>query len=230
LTQSLQRNDMETPEYFSKNHPMLQFEYEKWDSDIKIVAGVDEAGRGPLAGPVVVAAVVFFKKALIPVVNDSKKLTAKQREELQQQILATPGVKYSIQTVSAETIDSINILQATYLGMRKAVKALKNVEFAFIDGLPVPDFPVKNRSIVKGDAKSATIAAASILAKTHRDALMHKFAKNYPEYGFERNSGYGTAEHLAALKKYGISPIHRKTFGPVRDVIFPPAEQLELDL
>jgi ribonuclease HII len=221
---------MKAPEFLPIDHPMLSLEREKWESGITVVAGVDEAGRGPLAGPVVVAAVVFPRDALIPPVNDSKKLTAKQREEFKNQILKTPGVKYSIQTISAETIDSINILQATYLGMRKAVSTLKNVEFAFIDGLPVPDFPVENKAVVKGDAKSASIAAASILAKTHRDALMLKFAKNYPEYGFEKNSGYGTAEHLAALKIYGISPIHRKTFGPVRDTINPPAEQLELGL
>ena len=219
---------MTTHEFLSIDHPMLSLESKKWAEGIKIVAGVDEAGRGPLAGPVVVAAVVFMPDSEIPPVNDSKKLTAAQRTEFRQLILNTQGVKYSVQTISAETIDNINILQATYLGMRKAVNALKNVEFAFIDGLPVPDFPVDNKAVVKGDAKSATIAAASILAKTHRDALMLKLSKNYPEYGFEKNSGYGTAEHMAALKKYGASPIHRKTFGPVRDVITPPAEQLEL--
>lgn len=219
-----------TTKFLSIDDPMLSLEREKWDEGIKIVAGVDEAGRGPLAGPVVVAAVVFMPDSKIPPVNDSKKLTAKQREELKKQILDTRGIKYSVQTISAEIIDNINILQATYLGMRKAVNALKNVEFAFIDGLPVPDFPVDNQAVVKGDAKSATIAAASILAKTHRDALMLKFSRSYPGYGFEKNSGYGTAEHLSALKKYGASPIHRKTFAPVRDTITPPAEQLELGL
>ena len=221
---------MKTTEFFSTDDPMLFLENKKWADGLKIVAGVDEAGRGPLAGPVVVAAVVFPKNAPVPLVNDSKKLTSKQREELKKLIVQTPGVKYSIQTISPGIIDRINILQATYLGMRKAIKSLKNVEFAFIDGLPVPDFPVDNQAIVKGDAKSASIAAASILAKTHRDALMLKFAKNYPEYGFEKNSGYGTAEHLSALKIYGVSPIHRKTFAPVRNIITPPAEQLELGL
>lgn len=218
----------DTPEFFAENDPMLAFEREKWEAGLQVVAGVDEAGRGPLAGPVVVAAVAFAPGSKIPLVDDSKKLTAKQREELRKLVINTPGIKYSIQTISAETIDKINILQATYLGMRKAVNALKNVEFAFIDGNPVPDFPVPCQNIVKGDAKSASIAAASILAKTHRDELMQKHAKNYPEYGFESNSGYGTAEHLAALATYGVSPIHRKTFGPVRDTINPPAEQLEL--
>lgn len=220
----------EIPEFLNDDHLLLSFEQRKWEEGIKVVAGVDEAGRGPLAGPVVVAAVVFKPGSKIPVVDDSKKLTAKQREELKELIINTPGVKYSVQTISAETIDKINILQATYLGMRKAVNALQRVEFALIDGNSVPDFPVPCQSIVKGDAKSASIAAASILAKTHRDELMTKHAKNYPEYGFENNSGYGTAEHLAALAKYGVSPIHRKTFGPVRDTIDPPAEQLELGL
>lgn len=220
--------EADTPEFLTADHPMLTYEQEKWNEGLRIVAGVDEAGRGPLAGPVVVAAVVFEPNSQIPLVNDSKKLTAKQRQELKKLIINTPGVKYSVQTISAETIDKINILQATYLGMRKSVNSLKNVEFALIDGNRVPDFPVPNQSIVKGDAKSASIAAASILAKTHRDELMLKHAKNYPEYGFDSNSGYGTAEHLAALQKYGVSPIHRKTFGPVRDTINPPAEQLEL--
>ena len=223
-------SELTSDEYFPENHRMLAFEREKWADGISIVAGVDEAGRGPLAGPVVVVAVVFDPHNPIPIVDDSKKLTAAQREELRVRILATPGIKYSIQTISAETIDRINILQATYLGMRKAVNAIKDVEFALIDGNPVPDFPVENQSIVKGDAKSASIAAASILAKTHRDELMQKFARNYPEYGFEKNSGYGTAEHLAALARYGISPIHRRTFGPVRDTINPPPQQLELGL
>lgn len=222
--------EMDTTDFFPIDHLMLALERKKWTEGLRVVAGVDEAGRGPLAGPVVVAAVAFLPDSEIPQVNDSKQLTAKQRDELKIRIMNTPGVLYSIQTVSAETIDKINILQATYLGMRKAVNSLKIVEFAFIDGNPVPDFPVDNESVVKGDAKSASIAAASILAKTHRDDIMQKFARNYPEYGFDRNSGYGTAEHLAALKIYGVSPIHRRTFAPVRDILSPPAEQLELDL
>lgn len=208
---------------------MLKFEYEYWEKGLTKVAGVDEAGRGPLAGPVVVAAVIFAPNTKIPKVNDSKKLSAKQREELRVEIINTPGVKYSIQTIPHEIIDQINILQATHLGMRESVIALKNVEFALIDGLPVANFPVKCQAIVKGDSKSATIAAASILAKTHRDELMLKYSKEYPEYGFEHNSGYGTAKHLEALKKYGITPIHRKTFAPVRNIINPPAEQLGFD-
>jgi len=203
---------------------------------------------------------MFEPNTTIPKVNDSKKLSAKQREELRVEIINTPGVKYSIKTISHEIIDQINILQATHLGMRESIitindldasirvinlkqfllrdtkkqaclpltplVGLKNVEFALIDGLPVANFPVKCQAIVKGDSKSATIAAASILAKTHRDKLMLEYSKEYPEYGFEHNSGYGTAKHLEALKTYGITPIHRKTFAPVRKIINPPAEQL----
>ena len=215
-------------EYFDINDDMLFFERTKWNEGIKLVAGVDEAGRGPLAGPVVVAAVIFTDYKKIPVVNDSKQLSAKKRELLYEQIISAPGVIYSIQEIDEKVIDEKNILQATHFGMRQAVSSLKDAEFAFIDGLPVPKFPVPCQAIVKGDAKSASIAAASILAKTHRDAIMAKYAKKYPEYGFERHSGYGTKAHMAALKKYGPTPIHRKTFAPVRNLLNPPPEQLEL--
>ncbi len=213
---------------FDINDEMLLFERKKWDEGIKFVAGVDEAGRGPLAGPVVVAAVIFTDHTQIPVVNDSKQLSAKKRELLYDIIISTPGVLYNIQEISHKIIDEKNILQATYLGMRNAVIALTNCEFTLIDGLPVPNFPVPCEAIVKGDSKSASIAAASILAKTHRDAIMVKYAEKYPQYGFESHSGYGTKKHVAALKKYGATPIHRKSFAPVRDVITPPPEQLEL--
>jgi len=215
-------------EYFNINDDMLSFERQKWDEGISFVAGVDEAGRGPLAGPVVVAAVIFTDHNKIPVVNDSKQLSAAKREILYKKIISTPGILYNIQEISPEEIDKINILQATHLGMRNAVIELKPTEFTYIDGLPVPSFPTLCQAIVKGDSKSASIAAASILAKTYRDAIMAKFAEKYPEYGFENHSGYGTKAHIAALKKYGATPIHRKTFAPVRDVIKPPPEQLEL--
>ena len=213
---------------FDINDDMLSFEHKKWAQGIMMVAGVDEAGRGPLAGPVVVAAVIFTDHEKIPVVNDSKQLSAKKRELLYEQIISTPGVLYSIQEVSETIIDEKNILQATHLGMRNAVSDLKVAEFALIDGLPVPNFPTPCQAIVKGDAKSASIAAASILAKTFRDKIMAKYAEKYPEYGFENHSGYGTKAHIEALQKYGPTPIHRKTFAPVRDVITPPPEQLEL--
>lgn len=205
-------------EIFDYRHPMLSFERELWDGGLCFIAGVDEAGRGPLAGPLVVSAVIFEKGEKIPIVNDSKKLTAKQRELLYDQILLM-AKKYSIIELSEDEIDSLNILQATHKGMRMAVKELEIAEFALIDGLPVSNMPTKSKAIVKGDAKSATIAAASILAKVYRDRLMDKYADLYPQYGFERNKGYGTAEHLKALKEYGVLPIHRKTFEPVKSML-----------
>ena len=217
--------------YLDVNDEMLSYERKYWDANLANVAGVDEAGRGPLAGPVVVASVVFTDYSHIPLVNDSKKLSAKKRYILRDLILSTPGVYYKIIEISPEEIDKVNILQATHSGMRRSVLELKDIEIdvVLIDGLPVPNYPLKSESIVKGDAKSATIAAASILAKTFRDDIMKKYAEIYPEYGFEQHSGYGTVKHLAALNKYGITPIHRKSFAPVRNIFDPPLlEQGEL--
>ena len=210
------------------NIDMLKYEKEYWASGISRIIGIDEAGRGPLAGPVVVAGVMFPANSEIPEVNDSKKLSEKQRLELKEMILNTPGVEYYISVISETVIDEINILQATHKGMREVALAIPNIQMALIDGLSVPRFPVDCLSIVKGDGKSASIAAASILAKTHRDKLMQEYAKLYPEYGFEKNSGYGTKQHIKALNEYGPIPIHRKSFQPVKNIINPPPEQLEL--
>ena len=198
---------------------MFLHEREMWNDGVSFVAGVDEAGRGPLAGPVVAAAVVIPKYAEFPPVDDSKKLTDKQRRKLRAEIISVDKVLFSIAEVSADEIEKINILRATHSAMKWAVQKLKFVDFALIDGLPVPNFPVPSRAIVKGDSKSASIAAASILAKVHRDELMEKYAIKYPQYGFEKNKGYGTAAHLEALKKHGPCPIHRKTFAPVKKVL-----------
>ncbi|HBM14994.1 MAG TPA: ribonuclease HII [Lentisphaeria bacterium] len=217
-------------EIFDNCHPMLSFERELWDGGFIFVAGVDEAGRGPLAGSVVVSAVIFSKEKSIPVVNDSKKLTAKQRDSLFDCIKKS-AIKYSIVEITSEEIDRINILQATHKGMREAVSQLGIAQYALIDGLPVSKMPVNSKAIVKGDSKSASIAAASILAKVHRDNLMDKYAQLYPQYGFERNKGYGTAKHIAAIQKYGISPIHRKTFEPIKSILEKDKKiQLELNL
>jgi len=205
-------------EFFDYRHPMLSYERELWDGGFPFVAGVDEAGRGPLAGPLVVSAVIFEKGAQIPIVNDSKKLTAKQREFLYDQIISA-AKKYSIIELDEEEIDSLNILQATHKGMRMAVKELEIAQFVLIDGLPVPNMPARSNAIVKGDAKSASIAAASILAKVYRDRIMDKYAELYPQYGFERNKGYGSKSHLEAIEKYGSCPIHRKTFEPVKSIL-----------
>ncbi len=207
---------------------LLTLEKIKWAEEFSFVAGVDEVGRGPLAGPVVAAAVVFPEGAKIPAVDDSKKLNEKQRCELREAIMQVKGVQYAIAEVDEVKIDEINILRATHLAMRLAVEKLDKVDFLLVDGRPVPGLPVASLAVVKGDSKSASIAAASILAKVYRDELMCRYAEIYPEYGFEEHKGYGTAKHLAAIKKHGVCKIHRRSFAPVRDILDPPPEQLEL--
>lgn len=192
------------------------------------IAGIDEAGRGPLAGPVVVAAVLFSEAALERyAVDDSKALTAHRRDELEAMLLADGDVRIAVSIQSAAHIDEVNILRATHEGMREVALEL-SPGLALVDGLRVPDFPVEARFIVKGDATSASIAAASIIAKTRRDAIMVELARQYPEYGFEKHKGYGTAEHLAALRKYGPCPEHRVSFAPVRNILEPKPVQMEL--
>ncbi len=215
-------------EYLSKDDKLLAHECKYWAEGFSFVGGVDEVGRGPLAGPVVAAAVVFPREAVIPAVNDSKKLTEKQRVELREAILAVPGIQYGIAEVGVADIDRLNILQASRLAMHLAVKQLGRIDYLLIDGLPVPGFAMPNLALVKGDAKSASIAAASILAKVYRDELMVRLAVQYPGYGFEHNMGYGTESHLAALRELGVCVVHRRSFAPVRDIIDPPPEQLDL--
>ena len=197
-----------------------------------VIAGVDEAGRGPLAGPVVAAAVILPPEEEFDLpVNDSKALDEAFREELGEQLRSDPRVVWAVAERSAGAIDRINILRATHEAMREAVMSLKvHPDMAFVDGLRVRDFPVEARFIVKGDAQSASVAAASIIAKTYRDHLMMELDKVYPGYGFAQHKGYGTAQHLEALRKLGPCPEHRRTFGPVARIISPPPEQLEFDL
>ncbi len=180
------------------------------------VAGVDEAGRGPLAGPVVAAAVVLDPARPIAGLNDSKKLSEKARERLAIEI-REKALAWSIAEASPAEIDRINILQATFLAMRRAVEGLAiSPESARIDGNKVPPgLACPAEAVVKGDGKIAAIAAASILAKTHRDALMRALAGEYPQYGFEKHMGYPTAAHFAALAAHGASPVHRRSFAPV---------------
>ncbi len=178
------------------------------------VAGVDEVGRGPLAGPVVCAAVILplEEEVRIAGIDDSKKLSAKKRELLAEQIKRTARA-YSICEVDAQTIDEINILQATRLCMKRAVESLSiSADMVLTDGNMTLDISVPQRSIVKGDALVCSIGAASILAKVYRDTLMREYAKEFPEYGFEKNAGYGTAVHIQAIRETGICRIHRKTF------------------
>ncbi len=178
------------------------------------VAGVDEVGRGPLAGPVVCAAVIMPTQEELRIlgIDDSKKLSPRRREALAERIRATARA-YALAEVSAEEIDALNILQATRLCMKRAVEGLAPpADFVLTDGNMTLDIAVPQRSIVKGDALVYSIGAASILAKTYRDALMRRYAERYPEYGFEQNAGYGTAAHIAAIREVGICPIHRRTF------------------
>ena len=203
--------------YIDNSNSMFDYENRIWNTSLRYIAGIDEVGRGPLAGPVVAAAVVIPKGIEFPAVNDSKKLTEKRRNSLNIMIQEVPGVQFAIAELQPEAIDRLNILRASQLAMKEAVLKLAKVDFALIDGLPVPQFPVKNMAIVKGDSKSASIAAASIIAKVYRDKLMERYAEKFPEYCFEKNKGYGTAQHLEALKIYGPTPIHRKSFAPVKD-------------
>ena len=178
----------------------------------KMICGVDEAGRGPLAGPVCAAAVILPKGLELPGLNDSKKLTDKKRRELFP-LIKEQAIAYGIGLASHEEIDEINILQATYLAMERAIAQLEGkADFALIDGNRAKDFGLPVRTVVKGDSLSASIAAASILAKVTRDDIMLEMAETYPEYGFEIHKGYGTKAHYDALRLHGHSPIHRMTF------------------
>lgn len=191
---------------------ILTYERGLWEAGYDLVAGIDEVGRGPLAGPVVAAAVILPKECKIEGVNDSKKLSAKKREELYD-IILEKAVSYGIGVVSNERIDEINILQATYEAMREALSQLKpKAEYILADAVTIPMVSTPQRGIVKGDAKSMSIGAASIVAKVYRDRMMEAYEEVYPGYGFASNKGYGAAEHIEGIRKQGITPIHRKTF------------------
>lgn len=191
---------------------MWEIENSHFEKGIRIICGVDEAGRGPLAGPVCAAAVILPPNADIPGLNDSKKLTDKRRRELFP-IIKEQAVAYGIGLSSHEEIDDINILQATYLAMERALAQLSvKPELALIDGNRAKDFGIPVQTVVKGDSLSASIAAASILAKVTRDDLMNEAARVYPQYQFEVHKGYGTKAHYAALTEHGPSSIHRMTF------------------
>ncbi len=192
----------------------LQYERALTAKGLRYIAGVDEVGRGPLAGPVVCAAVIMplDEEELIVGVDDSKKLSAKKREQLAEEIKRR-ALAYTIVEVSEKEIDEINILQATKRGMKEALERLSiPPETVLTDGNMTLDISFPQRSVIHGDALSYSIGAASIIAKVYRDALMDEFAKRYPQYAFESNKGYGTAAHIQAIKEYGLCPIHRRTF------------------
>jgi len=191
---------------------MWEIENNYYQQGYKVICGVDEAGRGPLAGPVCAAAVILPADIEIPGLNDSKKLTDKKRRELFP-IICEKAIAYGIAFADHKEIDELNILQATYLAMERAIHKLAvKADFALIDGNRAKDFGIPVETVVGGDGRSASIAAASILAKVTRDDYMLEMAETYPQYGFEIHKGYGTKAHYAALTKHGACPIHRMSF------------------
>lgn len=194
------------------NVNMWEIENGFYSDDIRVICGVDEAGRGPLAGPVCAAAVILPAHLELPGLTDSKKLTDKKRRELFP-LIQEQAIAYGIGFATEQEIDEINILQATFLAMQRALDQLQvKPDLALIDGNREKDFGIPVKTVVKGDSLSANIAAASILAKVTRDNLMQEMAEKYPGYGFEIHKGYGTKAHYAALRELGASPIHRMTF------------------
>lgn len=205
---------------------MPSFELE--DLSEGVVFGVDEAGRGPWVGPVVAGCVVFLRREVEPFLlenlNDSKKIQKKKREVLYEMLLKEQekgNVKIGIGEASSKEIDELNILNATFLAMNRAISQCGiEPDMVLIDGNRVPkNFKYEAKAVVKGDAKSYSISAASIMAKVYRDRLMEKMAEKYPYYGFQNNAGYGTKEHIEALKKYGITPEHRKSYQPIKEYL-----------
>ena len=181
------------------------------------IAGIDEAGRGPLAGPVVAAACILAKDSCFKYLNDSKQLTPEMRDRLFIEITSHPEIRFGLGIIDVDTIDRVNILQATFLAMRQAVAEMgTRPDYLLIDGNQVPVFDIPVLAIVEGDSHSISIAAASILAKVTRDRMMIEFDKKWPVYGFKKHKGYATAEHVEAIRKYGPCPIHRKSFEPVK--------------
>lgn len=212
---------------------MFRFETEARDNGYTAIAGVDEVGRGPIAGPVVAAAVILptLDEASVPGVNDSKTLSARRREELAIELRNLPGIRIGLGVVEAPEIDRLNILQATYAAMRTALEQLSPPpDFALVDGNPVPDLPVPSTSIVRGDGRSASIAAASIIAKVTRDRVMSDYDKIYEGYQFSEHKGYGTRRHLEALRSLGPTEIHRRSFAPVSRIINGGYYQPELEI
>ena len=204
------------------NQERLKYENEARTAGYSRILGVDEAGRGPMAGPLVVGGVIFPEDFYDERINDSKKLTEKKREALYDLIIEN-ALAYQIEVLSVEEVDTLNVYEASRTGMKRIVESLEP-DFTLSDAMPLGDIP--HLSIIKGDAKSLSIGAASILAKVTRDRIMKEYGKQYPEYGFEKHKGYVTKAHKEALEKYGVTPIHRKSFAPVQKVL---NEQLSFD-
>lgn len=206
---------------------MYQYETSLLEEGYQFIAGCDEVGRGPLAGPVVASAVILDPNHTINGLNDSKQLSETKREQLASEIIEH-AIAYHISYVFPEEIDRINIYEASRKAMLDAIEHLHvKADYVLSDAMPLPTLNVPYQSIIKGDTKSASIAAASILAKVSRDRYMVEMAHTYPGYGFERHKGYPTKQHLTALQELGITPIHRTTYAPVRKIL---EEQLKLDI
>jgi len=201
---------------------MLRYEKKAYKAGANIIAGIDEAGRGPLAGPVVAAAAILPPKFRHKTLTDSKQLTEQQRNDIYSELTANPEFHWAVGVSDVDVIDHYNILRATWRAMQLALDALTvRPDHVLVDGLRVPLIGVTQTAIVKGDAKSFSIAAASVIAKVTRDRMMVTIHEQFPQYNFARHKGYGTPEHLAALGQYGPSPVHRKSFAPVREAIEP---------
>lgn len=202
--------------------PSLRYEKKAYESGARLVAGIDEAGRGPLAGPVVAAAAILPYPLRHRTLNDSKQLTPEVRDELYAELTGNPAVAWAVGISDVEVIDQYNILRATWRAMQLALDHLSvKPDYVLVDGRPVPLMGVKQNALVRGDSRSFSIAAASVIAKVTRDRLMLQLHEQYPQYGFAQHKGYGTPEHLAALEQFGPSPIHRRSFAPVREAMAP---------
>jgi ribonuclease HII len=189
-----------------------------WKRGFKLIAGVDEAGRGPLAGPVVACACILPRGMDIDGIKDSKALTEKERRRLSDLLTSHPDVCYATAVITHDVIDNINILRASLLAMQRAIEALSQVpDYVLVDGRDYPTISNPGRPVVHGDALCQCIGAASIIAKVLRDSIMDDLHKQYPQYGFDSHKGYGTAQHRKAIKQYGLSPIHRKSFAPISE-------------
>ena len=202
-------------------YPNLKEEKRLWKKGFEVVVGLDEAGRGALAGPVVAAAVSIIANCKLQIANlkDSKKLTSKKRKEIFKLLKKHPQIEWGIGKISERVIDKINILEATKLAMKRAIKKLKRKpDYLILDGNFKLDLPIPQKSIIKGDEKVLSCAVASIIAKVTRDKIMEKYAKKFPIYGFEKHKGYATKFHLKMLKKYGPCKIHRKSFLPLAKI------------
>jgi ribonuclease HII len=202
--------------------PDLTLEIALQARDYQCIAGIDEAGRGPLAGPVAAAAVILPENFACQGLDDSKKISAKKREQLYERLTTDPAIVWAVATANREEIDRLNILRATHLAMRRAAESLNVIpDYCLIDGLPVKNFPLPHDGIIKGDGKSLSIAAASIIAKVTRDRIMSEIDREFPQFGFAKHQGYGTKAHLEALRIHGPCCYHRRSFQPVAQLALP---------